>query len=221
MDDGQPRGALLRVNANIRVNSSSCSRRGNNPRVGGLHDNKDPVAATMEAMAAGELHDNPAAGELRADIGAALVVTVSAGAYQFMPSLSALRFWRVSKQRSAAARDAARRPVATSAPSPGASAAREDRPAGGVPGDDCARRIEIAIGFSPARRARTHGHRPGRTWPPGHHRRPTVLRLIDVDEGFTHVAATKGSAPRQSTTASRSPHPVPHREQDFIIRFSR
>ncbi|HLG56968.1 MAG TPA: hypothetical protein VI485_16635 [Vicinamibacterales bacterium] len=100
-DDGQPRGVhFFCVNSSIRsqfefVQQTWC----NNPRVGGLHDNKDPVVGDHGG------DGQPASymtipRRASADRTSALprVVTVSAGAYLFMPSLSALRF--LARQRS-------------------------------------------------------------------------------------------------------------------------
>jgi Dyp-type peroxidase family len=99
-DDGQPRGVhFFCVNANIRsqfefVQQTWC----NNPRFGGLHDNKDPVAGDHGG------NGQPASymtipGRSSSERTSALprVVTVSAGAYLFMPSLAALRF--LARQR--------------------------------------------------------------------------------------------------------------------------
>ena len=93
--DGSPRGIhFFCVNANIRrqfefVQQTWC----NNPRFGGLHDNKDPIlgdnARTGEPESRMTIPRDPV--RLRT---AALprFVKVRAGAYLFMPSLRALRF---------------------------------------------------------------------------------------------------------------------------------
>jgi Dyp-type peroxidase family len=94
-DDGRARGIhFLCVNASIRnqfefVQQTWC----NNPRFGGLNDNKDPIIGDNN------MTDQPSSrmtipGEPLAQRTAALprFVTVKAGAYLFMPSLSALRF---------------------------------------------------------------------------------------------------------------------------------
>jgi Dyp-type peroxidase family len=94
-DDGNPRGIhFFCVNASIKsqfefVQQTWC----NNPRIGGLDDNKDPIlgdnARTDETTSHMTIPRRPF--RLRT---AALprFVTVRAGAYLFMPSVSALRF---------------------------------------------------------------------------------------------------------------------------------
>jgi Dyp-type peroxidase family len=95
VDDGCPRGIhFFCVNASIRnqfefVQQTWC----NNPRFAGLNDNKDPIIGDNDRT------DEPPSYMAipRRPIGqrtAALprFVTVSAGAYLFMPSLAALRF---------------------------------------------------------------------------------------------------------------------------------
>ena len=66
----------------------------NNPRFGGLNDNKDPIIGdNNRTERAVEPHDDP--GGSRSDCAPAALprfVTVKAGAYLFMPSLRALRF---------------------------------------------------------------------------------------------------------------------------------
>lgn len=95
VDDGQPRGVhFFCVNASIRsqfefVQQTWC----NNPRINALRDNKDPVAGDHggEGQPASYMTIPTASGIART---AALprFVTVRAGAYLFMPSLTALRF---------------------------------------------------------------------------------------------------------------------------------
>jgi Dyp-type peroxidase family len=94
-DDGQPRGIhLFCVTASIKsqfefVQQTWC----NNPRFSGLYDNKDPIAGDN-----GSQDDPPSCmtipGRPIAIRTAAVprFVTVSGGAYFFMPSLTALRF---------------------------------------------------------------------------------------------------------------------------------
>ena len=94
VDDGRPRGIhFFCVNASIRsqfefVQQTWC----NNPRFGGLHDNKDPISGDNDRTGEPPSHmPIPGQPPLRT---AALprFVTVKAGAYLFMPSIRALRF---------------------------------------------------------------------------------------------------------------------------------
>ena len=94
VDDGRPRGIhFFCVNASIRsqfefVQQTWC----NNPRFGGLHDNKDPISGDNDRTGEPPSHMTiPGQPPLRT---AALprFVTVKAGAYLFMPSIRALRF---------------------------------------------------------------------------------------------------------------------------------
>jgi Dyp-type peroxidase family len=110
-DDGQPRGVhFFCVNASISsqfefVQQTWC----NNPRFGGLHDNKDPVIGdhggdgqpashmTIPRSRSGPPEGGrhvPGATPIALERTAALprFVTVRAGAYLFMPGLTALRF---------------------------------------------------------------------------------------------------------------------------------
>ena len=110
-DDGQPRGIhFFCVNASISgqfefVQQTWC----NNPRFGGLHDNKDPVIGDHGGDGQRASHmtiprsrsgladrgrDVPGHAALTLERTAALprFVTVRAGAYLFMPGLTALRF---------------------------------------------------------------------------------------------------------------------------------
>ena len=93
-DDGRPRGIhFFCVNASIRsqfefVQQTWC----NNPRFGGLHDNKDPISGDNNRTREPSSHMIiPGDPPLRT---AALprFVTVRAGAYLFLPSLRAVRF---------------------------------------------------------------------------------------------------------------------------------
>jgi hypothetical protein len=93
-DDGQPRGVhFFCVNASLKsqfefVQQAWC----NNPRFGGLRDNVDPLTSTPCAV------DSPSRMTIPQDNGALRTsplprfVTVRAGAYLFLPSLTALRF---------------------------------------------------------------------------------------------------------------------------------
>jgi deferrochelatase/peroxidase EfeB len=93
-DDGRPRGThFLCLNASIRsqfefVQQTWC----NNPRFGGLRDNKDPIAG--DAARAGEAPSRMTIPGRPAVRTAAFprFVTVKSAAYLFMPSLTALRF---------------------------------------------------------------------------------------------------------------------------------
>jgi deferrochelatase/peroxidase EfeB len=94
-DDGQPRGIhFFCVNASIRsqfefVQQTWC----NNPRFGGLNDNKDPIIGDNDRTDQRPSHMTILAGPLRQRTGALpRFVTVRAGAYLFMPSITALRF---------------------------------------------------------------------------------------------------------------------------------
>jgi hypothetical protein len=95
VDDGGVRGIhFFCVNASIRnqfefVQQNWC----NNPRFGGLNDNKDPIVG--DNGRAGEPSSHMTIpGEPLGRRTAALprFVTVNAGAYLFMPSLTVLRF---------------------------------------------------------------------------------------------------------------------------------
>ena len=93
-DDGRARGThFLCINASIRsqfefVQQTWC----NNPHFGGLHDNKDPIAG--DAGRAGEAPSRMTIPGRQPVRTAAFprFVTVTAAAYLFMPSLTALRF---------------------------------------------------------------------------------------------------------------------------------
>ena len=94
VDDGHPRGIhFFSVNASIRgqfefVQQTWC----NNPRFGGLYDNKDPITGDNSRAEEPPSHMTiPGRPPLRT---APLrrFVTVKAGAYLFMPSIRALRF---------------------------------------------------------------------------------------------------------------------------------
>ena len=110
-DDGQPRGIhFFCVNASISsqfefVQQTWC----NNPRVGGLHDNKDPVIgdhggdgqpashmtiprSSSEPPAGGRDVPRDAAVALERTAALPRFVTVRAGGYLFMPGLTALSF---------------------------------------------------------------------------------------------------------------------------------
>lgn len=93
-DDGQPRGIhFICVNASIKsqfefIQQNWC----NNPRFGGLNDNKDPlVAGTADGDAASRMTVPRQPAGIRTSA-LPRFVSVSAGAYFFMPSISALRF---------------------------------------------------------------------------------------------------------------------------------
>lgn len=95
VDDGRPRGIhFFCINASIRsqfefIQQTWC----NNPRFGGLHDNKDPITGDNDRK--GEppsrmtIPQRPKALHTGA---LPRFVTVRAGAYLFMPSIRALRF---------------------------------------------------------------------------------------------------------------------------------
>jgi Dyp-type peroxidase family len=94
-EDGRPRGIhFFCVNASIRsqfefVQQTWC----NNPRFGGLNDNKDPIAGDNNR--AGEPPSRmtiPAKPFRHRTAALPRFVTVKGGAYLFMPSLKALRF---------------------------------------------------------------------------------------------------------------------------------
>ncbi|MEO8256513.1 MAG: peroxidase [Acidobacteriota bacterium] len=94
-DDGRGRGIhFFCVNASIRsqfefVQQTWC----NNPRFGGLNDNKDPIAGDNDRTGQPSSHMTIPAQPLRLRTAALpRFVTVKAGAYLFMPSLNALRF---------------------------------------------------------------------------------------------------------------------------------
>jgi Dyp-type peroxidase family len=93
-DDGEPRGIhFVCVNASIKsqfefIQQSWC----NNPRFGGLHDNADPLlAATAGDDGASRMTVPGEAAGIRTGP-LPQFVTVSGGAYLFMPGKSALRF---------------------------------------------------------------------------------------------------------------------------------
>jgi Dyp-type peroxidase family len=93
-DDGQPRGVhFFCVNASLKsqfefVQQAWC----NNPRFGGLNDNVDPLTSSPCPA------DSPSRMTIPREDGALRTnplpqfVTVKAGAYMFLPSLTALRF---------------------------------------------------------------------------------------------------------------------------------
>jgi len=93
-DDGQPRGVhFFCVNASLKsqfefVQQAWC----NNPRFGGLNDNVDPLTSSPRPG------DSPSRMTIPREDGALRTnplpqfVTVRAGAYMFLPSLTALRF---------------------------------------------------------------------------------------------------------------------------------
>jgi len=93
-DDGQPRGVhFFCVNASLKsqfefVQQAWC----NNPRFGGLNDNVDPLTTTPSPA------DSPSRMTIPRENGALRTsplprfVTARAGAYLFLPSLTALRF---------------------------------------------------------------------------------------------------------------------------------
>jgi Dyp-type peroxidase family len=94
-DDGRPRGIhFFCVNASIRsqfefVQQTWC----NNPRFGGLNDNKDPIAGDNNRSGEPSSHLTVPAQPFRHRTAALpRFVTVKGGAYLFMPSLTALRF---------------------------------------------------------------------------------------------------------------------------------
>lgn len=94
-DDARARGIhFFCVNASIRsqfefVQQTWC----NNPRFGGLNDNKDPISGDNNRKGEPSSHMTIPAHPLRLRTSALpRFVTVKAGAYLFMPSLKALRF---------------------------------------------------------------------------------------------------------------------------------
>jgi Dyp-type peroxidase family len=94
-DDGRARGIhFFCVNASIRsqfefVQQTWC----NNPRFGGLNDNKDPIAGDNNRTGEPSSHMSIPGQPLRQRTAALpRFVTVKGGAYLFMPSLNALRF---------------------------------------------------------------------------------------------------------------------------------
>jgi hypothetical protein len=94
-DDGQARGIhFFCVNASIKsqfefVQQTWC----NNPRVGGLHDSKDPIIGDNGRPDQPSSYLTIPRLPLRARTAALpRFVTVKAGAYLFMPSVTALRF---------------------------------------------------------------------------------------------------------------------------------
>ena len=115
-DDQQPRGLqFFAVNASIRsqfefVQQTWC----NNPRFGGLHDNKDPVVGdhggdrqpassmTIPRRSRPGQPEGPYVLERTSPL--PRFVTVSAGAYLFMPSLTALRFLALQGSSGSASR---------------------------------------------------------------------------------------------------------------------
>jgi hypothetical protein len=94
-DDGRARGIhFFCVNASIRsqfefVQQTWC----NNPRFGGLNDNKDPITGDNNRTGEASSHMTIPLEPLRHRTAALpRFVTVKGGAYLFMPSLKALRF---------------------------------------------------------------------------------------------------------------------------------
>jgi deferrochelatase/peroxidase EfeB len=94
-DDGRARGIhFFCINASIRsqfefVQQTWC----NNPRFGGLNDNKDPIIGDNSRQDQPSSHMTIPAPPVRLRTSALpRFVTVKAGAYLFMPSLRALRF---------------------------------------------------------------------------------------------------------------------------------
>jgi len=94
-EDGRPRGIhFFCVNASIRsqfefVQQTWC----NNPRFGGLNDNKDPITGDNNRAGEPASHMTIPARPFRHRTAALpRFVTVKGGAYLFMPSLKALRF---------------------------------------------------------------------------------------------------------------------------------
>ena len=93
-DDGQPRGVhFFCVNASLKsqfefVQQTWC----NNPHFGGLNDNMDPMASAPASTETPSRMTIPQErGSLRT-IPLPRFITVKAGAYLFLPSLTALRF---------------------------------------------------------------------------------------------------------------------------------
>jgi hypothetical protein len=98
-DDGRSRGIhFFCVNASIRsqfefVQQTWC----NNPRFGGLNDNKDPIIGDNDRTDQRPSHMTIPAEPLGQRTGPLpRFVTVRAGAYLFMPSIKALRFLAAS-----------------------------------------------------------------------------------------------------------------------------
>jgi Dyp-type peroxidase family len=94
-DDGQERGIhFFSVNASIKsqfefVQQTWC----NNPHFGGLYDNKDPLVGDNGGAGQGPSHMTiPGTSATIRTAALPRFVTVRAGAYFFMPSLTALRF---------------------------------------------------------------------------------------------------------------------------------
>jgi hypothetical protein len=94
-DDGNARGIhFFCVNANIKsqfefVQQTWC----NNPRFGGLNDNKDPILGDNARTGQTSSHMTIPRRPFRVRTAALpRLVKVRAGAYLFMPSLTALRF---------------------------------------------------------------------------------------------------------------------------------
>ncbi|HTD90074.1 MAG TPA: hypothetical protein VK663_05395 [Burkholderiales bacterium] len=93
-DDGKPRGLhFFCVNASIKsqfefIQQNWC----NNPRFGGLHDNKDPLVGSTASGEVASRMTIPGRPDGTRTPALPRLVTVSAGAYLFMPSVSALRF---------------------------------------------------------------------------------------------------------------------------------
>lgn len=94
-DDGEERGIhFLCVNASIKsqfefVQQTWC----NNPNFGGLHDNKDPLVGDHGGDGQAPSHMTiPRVSGLERTAALPRFVTVRAGAYLFMPSLTALRY---------------------------------------------------------------------------------------------------------------------------------
>jgi Dyp-type peroxidase family len=92
-DDGQPRGIhFMCINASIKsqfefIQQNWC----NNPRFGGLNDNKDPLISSTTAEPASRMTIPGQPQGLRTSA-LPRFVTVSGGAYLFLPSLPAIRF---------------------------------------------------------------------------------------------------------------------------------
>jgi hypothetical protein len=94
-DDGEARGIhFFSVNASIRSQFEFVQQTwSNNPRFGGLHDNRDPLAGNNgcpgDPPSYMSIPRRPVAVRTAA---VPRFVTVKGGAYLFMPSLTALRF---------------------------------------------------------------------------------------------------------------------------------
>jgi Dyp-type peroxidase family len=102
-DDGEARGLhFFCVNGSIKsqfefVQQTWC----NNPRFGGLHDNRDPVAGNSGCPGDPPSHMTIPARPVAVRTAALpRFVTVKGGAYLFMPSLTALRFLASFKEES-------------------------------------------------------------------------------------------------------------------------